>query len=367
MKLDVVFKTIAAALFTVFLIVLMALAAEELIRYRQSQRMGGVYVIENLYQEDPVLKLRLPKPGLKTETISIDSHGFRNDELVTPKPDHLVRIAYLGASTTFCAENSSNENTWPHVTTALLKDKFPKDKFDYINAGVPGYVSETSLRHLKSMVAPFQPDIITIYQATNDLSQELRDLARTQGIYNLSNIEEKSWLADHSVLWDLVEKNLRIINAQNNSKTGQKLLKFDVEKVGLSYKKDLNVLVKEAKKIAPMVVLVTFSVQMRIEQNDEQKLKAAASSLYYMPFMNPNELIKTFNRYNNITREVAKQNNVLLVDAAYKIPGDEQNFNDSVHFKDLGSKNLASIIAPVIAESNTFKELLEDKNKARNQ
>lgn len=57
--------------------------------------------------------------------------------------------------------------------------------------------------------------MIVIYQATNDLSDELRDLARARGIYKQAKVDkERSWLTEHSVLWDLVEKNLRIIASQ---------------------------------------------------------------------------------------------------------------------------------------------------------
>jgi hypothetical protein len=72
-----------------------------------------------------------------------------------------------------------------------------------------------SLQSLRRRVSPLGPGVIVIYQATNDMSDELRDLARARGIYKQAKVDkERSWLTEHSVLWDLVEKNLRIIASQ---------------------------------------------------------------------------------------------------------------------------------------------------------
>lgn len=339
-----------------------ALAAEKVIRFRQSQRMGGIYTIEDMYITDSVYNLRIPKPNKSTKTIHIDSHGFRNDEPIMPKPDELVRIAYLGASTTFCAEVSSNEKTWPHITTELLRNQYPRVRMDYINAGVPGYTLETSLRHMRNLVAPFKPDVIVIYHATNDLSGEMRELATEQGIYHAGDIDE-SWLAKKSVLWNLLEKNIRIISAQYRAKSGQSRLKFDNNKIGSGFEHELELLLQEARKISPIVAIATFSIQIRPQQTQDEKLKAAASALYYMPFMTPDSLIQAFNRYNEIIRNVAKRNNALVIESAEKIPGNGENFNDSVHFKDAGSLQMARLVAPVIAESADFASLLGDKKK----
>lgn len=85
----------------------------------------------------------------------------------------------------------------------------------------------------------------------------------------------------------------------------------------------------EEKKVSEPVVLVTFSCQIRPEQAPEQQLKAAGSALYYMPFMTPPGLIDAYSRYNRVITEVASET------------GDNEHFNDTVHFKDAGSQVMA--------------------------
>jgi hypothetical protein len=48
--------------------------------------------------------------------IKINSLGFRGDEFTVEKPPPTVRIACLGASTTFCAEASWNHRRGPSAT-----------------------------------------------------------------------------------------------------------------------------------------------------------------------------------------------------------------------------------------------------------
>src|SRR3712207_5046244 len=85
------------------------------LRVRQYLKYGSTK--NTLYEtiQDPASGLVIPKPNQSTRTIHIDSRGFRNPELIVPKPEGLVRIAFVGSSTTFCAEVSSNEATWPHL------------------------------------------------------------------------------------------------------------------------------------------------------------------------------------------------------------------------------------------------------------
>ena len=91
---------------------------------------------------------------------------------------------------------------------ALQKER-PGVRFDYLNAAVPGYTTEASLRNLLLRVKPLQPDVIVFYEATNDLAVDTLHLARQQGLV-AGDAEATSWPARYSMLWFLVEKNLTV-------------------------------------------------------------------------------------------------------------------------------------------------------------
>ena len=161
--------------------------------------------------------LNIPTPGLTLGAIRINSLGFRGPELAVPKPPATIRLAFVGASTTFCAEVSSNEMTWPHLVWQRLQTALAPAKFDYVNAGVPGWRVSHSLKNLNIRVAPLRPDVIVIYgHANNDLVFDSGELARRQGLATPRRPGEDGWLSRHSLLWSHLEKNLTIMLRQQH-------------------------------------------------------------------------------------------------------------------------------------------------------
>ncbi|MGB1110249.1 MAG: SGNH/GDSL hydrolase family protein [Gammaproteobacteria bacterium] len=354
-------KWVASIVLTLVMILIILLLTEAAVRVRHAMKYGDMPTVEDTFRVDQSIGLRVPVAGLEAGPIRINSLGFRGEEIPRDKPDNTLRIAFLGASTTYCAEVSGNDMTWPALVTEQLKERFPGRGFDYINGGVPGYSVASSIKNLKHRVAPLKPDVVVIYHATNDLAYETRQLAANAGIYEIPKQAGRSWLARQSLLWELVEKNLAIMAAQHSADSEAARLDFKPEQVGGEFGGDLDQLVKEAKQVAGRVILVTFAHQLRPEQSAEVQAKAAASALYYMPFMTPDALLRGYQRFNNIIRETAEGNHILLVDGEDAIPGDNEHFNDAVHFKDAGSQAQARrVVEAMLADPLTLKMLKGD-------
>jgi lysophospholipase L1-like esterase len=334
--------------------------AEGAMRLRQWLKYGHFSHLDTVYQIDPKTNLRVPVANAKTRSIDINSLGFRGPEIDEPKPPGTLRLAFLGASTTFCAEVSRNELTWPHLVAEQVQAANEGISVDYINGAVPGYTVLSSLRNLRERVFPLDPDVIIIYHSTNDLSVETRAMAVEQGIYN-QQADEASWLSKYSLLWYLVEKNLRIAALQQDVLKTQGRLQFSPEELGADFRAGMTELVREAANTADLVVLVTFSHRIRSEQSADEQLEAAASALYYMPFMTPEGLAVAFARYNDIIRDVANESGALLIEKEFDIPGDAIHFNDTVHFKDEGSRAMAQRIFEDLIKAPAFKKLIAEK------
>lgn len=339
-------KWAALGLVTLFCLVLLAAAAEGFVRLRQYLRAGHAVSQTALYRDDAHLQLRVLNPNLRVGPVSINSSGFRGPEIDTPKPPGRVRIAFLGASTTFCAEVSSDAAAWPHLVTEQLRAAYLGVSFDYVNGGVPGYFASSSLVNLKRRVAAHRPDIIVIYHATNNLSLETRNMAIAQGLDDAAESGQQSWLERHSLLWELVVKNLRVRKAQADNSgeaasPGRRKLVIEPARIGTQFQADLSALVKEANGVAGRVAIATFSTRLRAEQTPAQQTQAAVSAFVYSPFMSTEGLLRGFARYNGIIREVAAAEGALLIDGENAIPGDAVHFADTVHFTDAGSRKMA--------------------------
>jgi len=350
-------QKIAATYVLVTLIIALILGlAEGGVRLRQWLQTGNSGKLSDLFREEDGLRVLVP--NARTRSISINPLGFRGPPLVQPKPEGTLRIAFVGASTTFCAEVSGDNLTWPHLVTETIQKEYPDINVDYVNAAVPGYTVKSSLLNFRRRVASLNPDVTVIYHATNDLSGETRVLAMEQGIYESRGMGQNSWLAEHSQLWYLVTKNLHIKNAQRQALDERERLEFFASKLGMDFRKHLTQLVIAAKEVSGVVALVTFSHQFRPEQTPEQQLAAAASALYYMPFMTLQGLMDAFRQYNQIIAEVAGETGAVLIGDETMIPGDSDHFNDAVHFKDAGSRIMAKRVSEALLKVPEFHSMI---------
>ena len=352
-------KAVLSTTLVLIVIFVLVLSAEGLVRVRQYIKYGTITVISDL-EFDENSGLHIPKKGMKTASISINSQGFRGPELDVPKPSNLLRIGFIGASTTYCSEVSSNEMTWPALVSRGLESSIPNLKVEYINAGVSGYSTENSLINLEKRVIPLEPDIVVIYHATNDLSGETRKLAQVAGIERVNLAKEESWLGKYSLLWLLVEKNLALLSVQQPSEN--ELLNLDIQAIGSTFRNNLERMVFVAKNgSARLVALTTFAIHLREGMNAEQRDIAMSTARYYMPYLSSEDLLKGFKYFNQIIREVAKDTGALLIENENDIPGDPIHFNDSVHFTDAGSKAQSVRIIETLLRSAQFQAIAAEK------
>jgi lysophospholipase L1-like esterase len=294
--------------------------------------------------QDPATGLRHPAPDQTIGAMRINSLGFRGPELPRVKPRGTLRIACIGASTTLCAEVNADAETWPERLAASLRAAHPTLAVDVINSGIPGTGVEETRIDYTARVAPLEPDVVVIYHATNDLSRDTRNLAKERGLLT-ERLDQPSLLARYSVVADLIEKNFRIYRRQRAA-TNQSapLLDCDFTALAATFESRLARLVEECRRGGARVVVVTFSTRLRREQDPAQRIASAVTSLYYMPYLDPERLLDGFAAYNAAIRRVGAHPDALLVDAADGIPADAAHFVDSVHFTSRGCERFAEIV-----------------------
>jgi len=330
--------------------------AEGLVRLRQWSKYGTAASYESIYRVDERIQLRVLVPGARMGNISVNSLGFRGPDILPTKPAGRIRLAFLGASTTFCAEASGDSAVWPHLVVESLRARFPDTDFDYVNAAVPGYTVQSSLKNLRHRVEALDPDIVVIYHATNDLSQEVRQLADTQGLTSAGS-NQPSWLAQNFRLWELTEKNLRVMVAKRGAESDQGRVVLDKARLGTKFGGDLTELVEVAGRGNRRVAVATFSTRLRAEQTTDEMKRSAVSALVYMPFMSLEGLLFGYGRYNDVIRGVARDQQALLIGGENEIPGDATHFVDSVHFSDAGSRAMAQRVFTALSNDPKIEEL----------
>ena len=355
-------RLVGAAISLVMLVIVFA-AAEAAIRIRQQVHYGIAHDVSELFMKDPGTGLKIMRPNLDTGRVRTDSFGFRNPELVRPKQRGTVRLAFLGASTTFCLEVSTNEATWPDIVVRRLQAAMPDTKFDYINAAVPGYEVADAVTMLATRVAGLDPDVIVYYEAHNELTGDTRALALRTGT-KFEPPDEPNWILRHSLLLYLVDKNLKTFARRGQVMSAIAPLQYDPEPLANNFEQNLVALVALAKKTASIVVLPTFSQRVRAGQSEEERKNALITSAFYMPYMSADGIIAGYAAYNRAIARAAARGGALLVAGEDTIPADDRNFVDSVHFSDAGSVLQAERVAAALLQYEPLRALARSRARA---
>src|SRR4030095_5891296 len=114
-----------------------------------------------------------PTPNYRKGKTFHNSLGYRNDEFSLEKPDGVYRIVVLGGSSTYDVRIEDNAKTYAAQLEKLLKEEYGYQNVQVINAGVPGYNSWEILVNLEFRVLDLDPDLVIIYENTNDVHARL--------------------------------------------------------------------------------------------------------------------------------------------------------------------------------------------------
>lgn len=285
-----------------------------------------------------------------------NSIGFRGPE----KPadwENLISIITVGGSTTECYYLSDGRD-W----SSLLGEKLEQyNKNVWVNnAGLDGHSTFGHSILLKDYVAAIHPDYVTFLVGCNDVGRE--DLNEAGG--NMSDPQNtgwKSYLKNNSAVISLLLNLHRNYKAKSRSlehspvdiSTCEILDSLDNEKIretvdyhkrgfSKSYENRLNNLVEICRKNNIVPILITQPALVGTGKDDVTNVDL--------------EKIKMWNRlggkaywlileaYNDVTRKVARDQGILLIDLARKMPKSSRYYYDCEHFTNEGSEVVAQII-----------------------
>jgi lysophospholipase L1-like esterase len=341
-------------------LVLAPLGAEGLIRLRAHAKYGRYLDIYDLHHRLPETNLLVPLANLDVEfgagtRVQTDEHGFRSSPVAVPKPARTLRLAFLGASTTFCSQVASNARTWPALVRDGLQERWPALAVECVNAGVTSYTILDSLQNLEQRVAAVEPDVIVIYDAANDLAVDTHALAEAAGLAEPARVP--SWLERTSLLWRLIRKNRDFLAAQREGRGAGTKLRCDMEALAAGFEERLVRLVARAQQSAELVVLVTFATRFAREQPREVQLANMEQSFTFMAYLAPEDLLAGFEAYDRAIARAAARTGALLIDELDALQGREEFFADSVHFSEAGCVAMAQRLVRGLTAAQAFTTL----------
>ena len=334
-------------LYTSVVAVMLLAVCEGGLRVRAWRRYGSAAagVRDPMLTYSPQADLYVPKPGYEVKGrsihIKINSLGFRGDDFTPEKRPNAFRIVALGASTTFSAEVSSNHAMWTHRLQEKLQAAYPLERIEVINAAVPGYVAADNLKNLEHRVLPLDPDLVLYYEANNEIVKDTRELAIREGLIDASGRRQPGWvsaLSEVSLLCDLAYKNLAILVRSREGGRRIDEVPADLPAHFIGQLEEMRVTL--AERDVPLV-LSTFIVKYRRDQDRSTQIANADVAFFYMPWMSIDGLLDAMDVYNDAIVTYGNRAGLLVVDDRFVIPPDAEHFSDCMHLLDEGNEVMA--------------------------
>jgi len=237
-------------------------------------------------------------------TISINSSAFRDDEEITlTKPANTFRLFTLGDSITF-GWGVESVDTFTKKLQQRLNEFSSNTKFQAINAGIVGFNSYQGVRLLKHKLLAYNPDLIIVaYGGTNYVlsastdKESLRTGSLT--LTKIANIGRKFY----------IYRSLREIMIRFNKVSKDKMKRRVYPE---DFRNDLRNLIKIAKENNIGVVLMTIPSNVLTGQVAKWTIEKRSYS------NSKEEVISEHKKMNDIIREVAKDEKIVLADIAEK-------------------------------------------------
>ncbi len=256
--------------------------------------------------------------------VRTDADGFIEPSKIHEKAD--LNIFFMGGSTTEC-ETVDEFNRFPYLVGRIIEKKTGK-KINSYNAGKSGNDSLHTINNLVNKVVPLKPDIIVRMDNINDLSTLLYEASYWNKNKTRSHLgcfsKDYSSFRNASNEWSDSPFVNMILDSNH-----QALIKQEHRKV-------LKMFIAIVRGIGATPVIMTQANRIENDPNFSTGHGDAEFNRVYR---------QLYLDFHALTRQVAKEEKVLLIDLATKVKGSEEFIYDAIHLNNEGSKLVAEIVA----------------------
>jgi lysophospholipase L1-like esterase len=280
------------------------------------------------------LKLR---PGARTtyfdSAISINSKGFRGEEIPEPKGD-AYRIVALGESTTFGITMEAHDRPWPERLQALIQERIkPSRPVQVINAGIPGWSLYENLPRLRAEILALKPDMILSYHGYNGFRFIYDGMPPIRGRFPPSyQPRPVKILADAEYAWVM-----RQYRKQHQIKLNPRRA-YVSSPLESQYADLYRQLISFVQSNRLQLALATYSMAVNEQSPDDLK------DFYRQSFQGLEWQIKANAAHSVIVKELARLHpEISFVDTQPILDGKHGMFTDLVHFSTEGKREMAKL------------------------
>jgi len=271
--------------------------------------------------------------------------GFEGAEIALAKPAGALRIACLGASTTFGSHG--DKETYPYYLSRDLKQALPGRKIEVVNAGHDGYKCDDLVALLRQRLLPLKPDLVTWYQVANDHGPGVAWIrpnplveAEWQGDERISG-----GLNRYSALWRRLQE--RLVPENESLLEGHEFLADPRNRFLKHWEGCVRTAVALCRRQGVTPVLCTFATVMGpdLKLNRETHFYIGHWLHHIWYPLTPAQVRAVYDLYNDRLRALSRELKVPLVEVARAVPAETRYFWDGVHLYPHGNELISRAIS----------------------
>ena len=300
-------------------------------------------------------------------TTSYNNIGLRGPNYPAD-PDRFVKIIAVGGSTTICV-NLTDGKTWPDLVLRDLQAARPDLALWLNNAGQNGHSTFGHQILLQAHLAKLQPQYVLLLMGINDMEREdlnSYDISMTRGgaplrdrlvtmseVLSTAQVLYRSFRAHELGLNRAPDMDPRTVPRINETPAQRDaFLKRQKDNFLPAYRERVATLLATVRSMSATPILITQPAFMghAVDPNTGVQI----DNLLYGDFGREGFDISAgtawdgLELYNDVLRELASSEGVMLIDAAREMPKDYRYYFDWLHYSNEGAARMASIISDQI-------------------
>jgi lysophospholipase L1-like esterase len=364
-----------AKLMLVFIPLAVMLAVAEIALGSLGSRHGDLTVKNAVFH--PYLQA-VPEPG--NSTLHINRWGFRGDEIELVKPDRTYRVFVIGGSTVYC-DRTQFEDSHARILEKRLQDAHPGVNIEVQNAGMHWHTSQHSLVKFLTKVQDFEPDLVILYHAVNDLCRSFSPPSFSRGPFEndygnydgpVANMVREYFGLETVSRFAVVEavregfRRYWFSDFRRDSDTLRRLHpspgEFHEWNSLPSYRRNMKSLAEIITNRGIDLIMASQPYAYREGMSEKEWSRCwipRTSCRSAHEFPDSGSMARGMQAFNRTSRQIADALDVPYVDLESMVPKNTDHFRDGVHYTKKGNRIIGEALTKVIVESKLVRDRLD--------
>ena len=256
----------------------------------------------------------------------LNNFGFRDEDIETPRPAEVFRVACIGASTTM--EGPDNDFTYPQLVERFLRERFPGRRIEVVNCGVAG-INTIGERARFAEYLMLDPNAVVLYEGVNDICHiHFHGWSNSAGSFARSLY--RSAFAQKWLGW-LVAPSNEVMRSAFESQGHANLL----------------AMARYARQCGVTPYIATFAHPDADSLSEDERVyyERDARLNWTGRLFSLDTYLRAIQLWNAGLREACAKEQMNLIDVAERLKGGGRIFGDICHMKDYGIEQKARIVA----------------------